>query len=737
MQRAQETLDCIVESVKFHSADSGYTVLDVNAGGELVTAVGNFYEVGPGEELRLYGAWSNHAVFGRQFRVESFESKLPDSAASLLRYLSAGMIKGIGPKTARRIIERFGENAFEVLEKDYERLTFIKGISKEKAKAISDEFNRQFSIRNIMAELDQYGIKPAECIRIFKRFGGSAVEIVKRNPYILCDEIRGFDFKRADDIAAKLPETPEPRYRNEAGILYVMRHNLGNGHTCIPAEKLLPPCCALLDAEQAVIGAHLRDLIACRMLVASEIGGREFVFLPEVFDNEFSAAQRLYFLMKYPPVTRDAPDAIIDAIERENNIRYAAEQRNAIKIAAANGIVIITGGPGTGKTTTVKGIISFFQKRNMHVLLTAPTGRAAKRMSELTGMEAKTLHRLLEVAWSDDDTPVFTRDTQHPLDADAVIVDELSMVDITLFSALLKAIPFGCRLILVGDCDQLPPVGAGNVLLDAVNSGIIPVVRLTEIFRQAQKSLIVMNSHAILRGEMPVLDAKDNDFFFIERNSPLTVASLVCDLMCTRLPDAYHYDPVADIQVLCPSKKGDCGTVNLNIRLQKLLNPPAGEKPEISSFGRVLRTGDKIMQIKNNYDIEWSKGSEKGMGIFNGDMGIIRNIDRRAGMLELDFDGRIAMYPTESLADIELAHAVTVHKSQGSEYPAVILPISDAPPQLMYRNLLYTAVTRAKKLLIIVGSRHKLQLMVENNKKNRRYSALKSFIDEAAEQKTD
>ena len=723
-----ETIECIVESVTFHNAENGFTVLDVNMGGDLITAVGTFFDVGPGEELVLHGRWGNHSLFGRQFQVESFESRLPDTAASLLRYLSAGMIKGIGPKTARKIIERFGENSFEVLEKDYERLTFIKGISKDKAKKISDEFNRQFSIRNVMSELDKFGVTAPECIRIFKRFGASAVEVVKRNPYVLCDEIRGFDFKRCDEIASKLEDQPAAEYRSDAGILHVMRHNLGNGHTCIPREKLTAPCGELLDVFSDIIEETLDRLIERKELISHVIGGRAFVFLPDIYRSEAGAAERLAALMKFPPLTKDAPDAMIDEIETENGIQYAPGQREAIKKAAASGIIILTGGPGTGKTTTVRGIIQFFEKRGLNVLLAAPTGRAAKRMSELTGKEAKTIHRLLEVEWSDEDAQVFARDELHPLDADAIIVDELSMVDITLFDALLKAVPFGCRLVLVGDCDQLPPVGAGNVLLDMVDSGLVPVVRLTEIFRQAQQSLIIMNSHRILRGEAPELNVKDNDFFFIDRYTSLQTSSLVCELTVTRLPGAYGYDPISDIQVLCPSKKGDCGTVNLNNRLQALLNPPAEDKKELNSLGRILREGDKVMQVKNNYNLEWKRGREEGAGVFNGDVGIILKIDKRAGTITIDFDGRIAEYPTENLSNLELAYAVTVHKSQGSEYPAVILPVFDAPPQLTYRNLLYTAVTRAKKLLIIVGSRDRLAQMVENNKKNRRYSALKSFI---------
>lgn len=728
MQENTEKIEGIVESVTFRNADNGFTVLDMNVGGELVTAVGTFFEVGAGEELVLYGKWGNHSMFGRQFQTESYESRLPDNAASLLRYLSAGMIKGIGPKTARKIIERFGENAFEVLENDYERLTVIRGISKEKAAAISNEFKRQFSIRNIMSELDAYGIRPMECVRIFKRFGGNAVEIIKRNPYLLCSELQGFDFARVDEIAAKLPETPEAAYRNEAGILYVMRHNLHNGHTCIPEEKLPAPCMSLLSEEEEVILQEIERLVSIKELVRDTVSERSFLFLPQIYQCEKSAARRLHELLRFPPLSLTALDEELDRIEAENGIHYQEKQRGAIRLAAEKGTMIVTGGPGTGKTTTVRGMIAFFEKQGMTVLLAAPTGRAAKRMSELTGKPASTLHRLLEVQWNDRDEPEFARNMQFPLQADAIIVDELSMVDITVFSALLQAVPFGCRLVLVGDTDQLPPVGAGNVLLDMVHSGEIPVVRLTEIFRQAQQSLIVMNAHRIVGGEMPELSRKDGDFFFLEQKSSLAAARLVTELVSRRLPKAYGYDPVGDLQVLCPSRKGDCGTVNLNIRLQAVLNPPSEGKEELRSYGRVLRQGDKVMQIKNNYDIPWEKDGENGTGIFNGDMGVIEKISRAENAVVIDFDGRKTVYPLESMSELELAYAVTVHKSQGSEYPAVVIPILDAPPQLLYRNLLYTAVTRAKHLLILVGSREKISLMVENNRKNRRYSALESFL---------
>lgn len=733
MQRGEQlSLEGIVETVTFHNAENGFTVLQVNVGGESVTAVGTFFEIGAGEEVILHGKWGNHTLFGRQFQTESYETRLPDNAASLLRYLSAGMIKGVGPKTARRIIDRFGENAFEVLENDWERLTVIKGISREKAAAISNEFKKQFSIRTVMSELDRYGIGAAECIRIFKRFGGNSVETIKRNPYILCSELSGFDFARVDDIAAKLPQTPDKAYRLEAGILYVLRHNLHNGHTNVPQEKIFAPCRSLMNESDEAIREELERMIAVREVIREEMDGKDFLFLPSIYACETNAAKRLRELLKFPPLAMHTAGELLAQIESESGVHYEEKQLEAIRVSAEKGVMILTGGPGTGKTTTVRGMIAFFEKNGLRVLLAAPTGRAAKRMSEVTGKNAVTLHRLLEVVWNSEDEPAFTRDRQHPLEADAVIVDELSMVDITVFSALLDAIPFGCRLILVGDTDQLPPVGAGNVLLDMVRSEMIPVVRLTEIFRQAQKSLIVTNAHRIVAGKMPEIGRRDSDFFFIEKNTSLAAASLISDLVSARLPRAYGFDPVADIQVLCPSRKGDCGTVNLNIRLQQALNPPSDEKAQVRSFGRILRQGDKIMQIKNNYDIPWEKDGTSGSGIFNGDMGVILSISRAENQMTIDFDGRITSYPLDSMSELELAYAVTVHKSQGSEYPAVIVPVIDAPPQLMYRNLLYTAVTRAKRLLILTGKSERLCEMVENNRKNRRYSALAYFLTKDA-----
>ena len=724
----EQTLEGIVETVTFHNNENGFTVLQLNVGGELVTAVGTFFEIGAGEEIVLHGRWSSHALFGRQFRTESYETRLPDNAAALLRYLSAGMIRGVGPKTARRIVERFGENSFDVLENDWERLAAIKGISREKAAAISNEFKKQFSIRTVMSELDRYGIRAAECIRIFKRFGGSAVEVIKRNPYILCAEISGFDFARTDEIAARLPEPPAPSYRLEAGILYVLRYNQRNGHTAVPEEKIFSPCRALLGEGDEAIREELERLILLREVIRVRIGERDFLFLPKMYAAEANAAARLKELLRFPPLAMASAGENPAQIEAQTGVHYEEKQLEAIRVSAEKGVMILTGGPGTGKTTTVRGMIAFFEKHGLRILLAAPTGRAAKRMSELTGKNACTLHRLLEVVWTDEDEATFTRDRQNPLEADAVIVDELSMVDVTVFSALLDAIPFGCRLILVGDTDQLPPVGAGNVLLDMVRSGKIPVVRLTEIFRQAQESLIVTNAHRIVAGKTPETTRRDGDFFFIEQNSSLAAASLVVQLAAVRLPNAYGFDPVADIQVLCPSRKGDCGTVNLNIRLQQALNPPSDDKEEVRSFGRILRQGDKIMQIKNNYEIPWEKDGESGSGIFNGDMGVIRKISRAENEMTIDFDGRLTVYPLDSMSELELAYAVTVHKSQGSEYPAVIVPVVDAPPQLMYRNLLYTAVTRARQLLVLTGRRDRLAEMVENNRKNRRYSALAHFL---------
>lgn len=723
-------LSGIVDRVVFRNAENSFTVIELSCGGELVTAVGSLPELSSGEEITLYGEWDSHNLFGRQFKASHFERKMPETAAQLLRYLSAGTIKGIGPKTALKIIEQFGDNSIKVLSEEPERLRQIKGISPEKARKISQEFNSQMVVRTVMISLESYGLKPHECIELYKTLGASAVAAVENNPYLLCSALSGFSFERADEIANKLPHRPDNKHRLRAGIEYILKHNLGNGHTCLPVDKVISSSAAFLDEAKDTIEIAIDDMLSDRLLYSDDINGRRFIFLPEMYMAERKSAERLISLMRFSPGSVGALREDIEFVENGCGISYNELQKQALETAALRGVMILTGGPGTGKTTTLKGIISLFNRRGLNIALAAPTGRAAKRMTEVTGMEAKTIHRLLEVEWGDGERPVFRRDLQNPIDADALIIDELSMIDTVLFANLLEAVPFGCRLILVGDSDQLPPVGAGNVLHDLIDSGLIPVIRLNQVFRQAEQSRIVTNAHRIIRGEMPEIK-NDGDFFFLERKNAVFAARTVTELCTTRLPEAYGISPIDDLQVLCPSRNGLCGTENLNKSLQEQLNPADDKKKEIKAAGFIFREGDKVMQTKNNYDLEWTNGFGKGMGVFNGGLGVIKKIRPLEGILEINFDGKEVLYPAEKLGELELAYAITVHKSQGSEYDTVVLPIIDAASKLLYRNLLYTAVTRAKRLIVIVGLQSRLNDMVNNDRQNKRYSALRAFLESA------
>ena len=719
----------IVEDVVFYNSENSFTVLDVSSGGELITAVGTLPEITAGEKVVLIGAWDMHQSFGRQFRVIRFERYLPDTAAQFLKYLSSGAIKGIGPKTATQLVERFGDNTFNVIENEPDRLTVIKGISKDKAKLISAEFKKQFAVRTVILGLEKYGLAPSECIRIFKEVGVNAVEIIEENPYILCGEAQIISFDRAEKIASELEFAPQPKHRMRAGISHIIRYNLINGHTCLPRNKVTALSCELLSVTEKEAEDAVEEMILNKLLIPFVMKEKEYLSLPDVYDAEKTIDEKLKLLMRFSASDMSAADSDIKRIEKENKIKYESRQKEAIKLAAQGGILVLTGGPGTGKTTVVKGIINFFERKKMNILLAAPTGRAAKRMSELTGYDAKTIHRLLEVEWTDGRKLDFKKNRLDPLEADVIILDEVSMVDIFLFSHFLDAVRFGCRVILVGDPDQLPAVDAGNVLGDIIASGIVPVVKLTEIFRQAKESLIVTNAHDVIEGRKPVLDAKDNDFFFMNRENPIIAARTVAALCSERLPNAYNFSPTANIQVLCPSRKGDCGTINLNRQLQNLLNPYNEKKSECKVAGRLFREGDKVMQIKNNYDIPWERGRESGSGLFNGDIGIIQEINVKNECMKIVFDeGREVVYPIPSASELELAYAVTVHKSQGSEYDCVVMPVADVPPMLLYRNLLYTAITRAKKMIIIVGNREKIDRMIENNRQNKRYSMLKTML---------
>lgn len=728
MEETGTIINGVVEGIIYRNPENGYSVLDVSWEGKLITAVGLLSVVEPGEQLVLRGGWVNHPTFGSQFKVESFERKLPKNAADMLRYLSGGTIKGIGPATAQKIVDRFGDKTFEIMETQPARLSEIRGISAEKADEIGKAFRKQFAVREIMIYLEKYGMTPAECLSTYKAFGPNSVERVTENPYCLCTARIGISFNRADEIAQQMTAAVNPVYRARAGVIHIISHNLQNGHTCLPREKIPAPAAELLGMDEQSVQQIIDDLIEDKELVEEPIDERAFLFLPYMYLAEKNIADRIKVMLRFPPQKGRPVESDLDEIERQQGIKFEDKQREAILTAVKQGLLVLTGGPGTGKTTTLNGILALYEKRKLRVLLAAPTGRAAKRMSEVTGREAKTLHRLLEVQFGENDRQSFARNAEHPLEADAVIVDELSMVDVQLFWGLLDALPLGCRLIMVGDSDQLPPVGAGNVLHDIIESHLLPVVALTQVFRQAMESLIVTNAHRIVGGEYPVLDAKDKDFFFLQRENVYSAASTLVDLYTNRLPKAYGYDPLEDLQIICPSRKGECGTVSLNRALQQLLNPPSPDKDEVLSAGRVFRVGDKVMQTKNNYDILWVKDGQSGEGVFNGDIGTILVVNPTANLVKVRFDDKTALYPFENVKELEHAYAVTVHKSQGCEFEAVLMPAVGVVPQLCYRNLLYTAVTRAKTRMILVGSRALIEQMVDNDKKTRRYSALRHFL---------
>lgn len=729
MNIEEEKITGIVDEVTFRNEANGFTVLDLEMENELLTVVGVLPGFNAGETVTLTGTYTTHPSFGRQFKATAFSRCMPETADQIYKYLSSGVIKGIGPKRAISIVERFGEDTLRVLDKEPEKLASIKGISEEAAEQIGNEFQKQYAMRTVMLGLEKYDFTPSECIRIFKKLGIAAVEKVEENPYMLCSLGIGISFERAEAIEQKLPKKPLPDYRIREGILHVCRYNSTNrGHTCIPREKLLKPCADLLEITQDEVDITIDTLVNIGHLKKAEIDKHEFIFLPSAYLAEKQIAERINIITNFPPPGAPQLADWIDNIERQNNIVYEEQQRLAIATAAKKGLLVLTGGPGTGKTTAIKGIINIFEKQRLNIALAAPTGRAAKRMSEVTGMEAKTIHRLLEVEWDEDDRPVFRRNIRNPLDCDALILDELSMIDIHLFANLLDALPLGCRLILVGDSDQLPPVGAGNVLQDLIKSEKLPVVCLTQVFRQAMESKIITTAHRIVNGEVPDLTNDGKDYFHLERPSSTSTAQTVVELCSERLPKAYGWDPLADIQVICPSKKGEAGTQNLNKLLQEALNPPHPDKKELIIAGRLFREGDKVMQVRNNYSIEWTSGNEKGTGIFNGDIGIIEQIDTKTGVTVVNFDGKSALIAGEFLSEVEHAYAVTVHKSQGSEFKAVIIPLINIVPNLAYRNLLYTAVTRARDLLITTGSAQTVSSMTLNDKKAKRYSALSQFL---------
>ena len=718
-----------VETIVYRNDENGYTVIELAGETEMITAVGIMPLISVGEHVKLYGTYKNHPSYGEQFSATACERFLPENLDGILKYLSSGAIKGIGPATASRLVKNFGAETLNILENDPVRVAKVKGISTEKALDISNQLKQVVGIRELMAYLSAYSIDAKNAVAIWKYFGNQAISCIEENPYILCDERLNIPFDTADAIAKNQDRSEDDRFRVRAALCHVLNHNKLNGHTCLPKDKLIDVTAKMLSLDIECISSSLSDMIEDGSLTEEKLSDNEFIFTNAMHQSETYISARLSMLLRFPAMQIRNVESKIEKIEKRDNITYAELQKKAIKEALTKGMLILTGGPGTGKTTTLNAIIRLLKENGQKVCLAAPTGRAAQRMSKLTGEDAKTIHRLLEVSFDIEDRPVFKKNEQNMLNCDAIIIDEVSMVDCVLFESLIRALPLACRVILVGDSDQLPSVGAGNVLSDLIASGIVPVVELKEIFRQSMESLIVTNAHKIVNGEMPQINVTDNDFFFIYKNNIEDATDTIVDLCTRRLPNTYGYSCMNDIQILSPTRKGLLGTYELNKRIQSIINPKDKSKREIAINYYTLREGDKVMQVKNNYNINWVKeNGEFGDGVFNGDIGVLQEINTTSQTVKVKFDDKIAMYDTDSLSDLELAYACTVHKSQGNEFEAVVMPMSNFPPQLMYRNLLYTAVTRAKKMLILVGDNNSLKRMVENNRRILRFSGLKEFL---------
>ncbi len=724
-------IEGIIEKITYKNEQNGYTVCTLKSGKEHITVVGIIPFISIGDNVKFTGEYVVHASYGEQFAAKSYETVAPKTVAAILRYLSSGIIKGVGPATAERIVAKFGADSLDIIQNTPEDLSTIKGISVEKALNISAEYKKQFGIKDLMLLLNPYQISMEKCIKIFQLFGTNAVEKIRENPYILCSDEIDLSFERVETIAFDMGISADNEMRLAAGIEYILRKNLMNGHTCLPRKKLIPVAVSLLESEEIRIEAICDKMIENLFLRSKTVNGADYLILPEYYNAEEYIAARLSAAKKYINSTNAIDEAEIICVETKLGIKFEALQKESIVKALNNAVFILTGGPGTGKTTTLNAIIEMFEQREAIIQLAAPTGRAAKRMTELTGRESKTLHRLLEVEWTSDNKQSFAKNEKNPLECDVIIIDEASMLDSLLFESLLRALRISTKIILVGDIDQLPSVSAGNVLNDILSSKAYSSVALKKVFRQAKTSAIITNAHAIINGEPSNLSNKSSDFFMMHRDFSSDVCDTVLELCETRLPQAYGFKPLTDIQVLCPSRKAETGTVNLNNLLQATLNPRRNNQPQLAYKGVYFRTGDKVMQIKNNYDLQWKRDNgDIGFGVFNGDVGYISDIDIKNGVINIRYDDKTATYFTENIGELELAYAVTVHKSQGSEFDCVILPLFDIPSQLLYRNLLYTAVTRAKKLLIIVGSENMYNTMAQNDKKSLRYTLLKEFLIE-------
>ena len=719
----------VVEDIIFRNEDNGYTVCTVNCQGNPVTCVGFTAFLAEGEDVSLTGSYITHIEYGTQFKFEYCEKILPTGKNNIYRYLASGIISGIRESMAKKLIDAFGEAVLDVIAETPEKLAQISGISREKAMKIGQSYLELRGAQELVMFLQEYGVSVNMAIKIYKKFGASAKELIGKNPYILADEISSIGFKTADRIAMNMGIAYNDGNRIKAAVLYIMEANAANnGHTRLSRDQLMEYAISLIGVSDVEADNAIVALTAEKKLFTEQKGEEQWVYLTRYYNAETAIAKRLAQLSEntYVSMKEERLLAQIERIEAEQGIRLADEQREAVFHAARHGTLIVTGGPGTGKTTTIKTIIEIFEQWGLTVCLAAPTGRAAKRMSEVCGGEAKTIHRLLEINFSDDEASSnFSKNEDSPLDEDVVIVDEMSMVDTLLFSALLKAVKSTSRLIMIGDCDQLASVGAGNVLEDIIQSGKVKTVALSKIFRQAEESMIVVNAHRINEGYLPILNKKGKDFFFLTRMDPASITEALTDLCKNRIPKQYRVNPLTDIQVLCPTKKGNVGSVTFNGVLQQALNPPAKNKREKKYGDRTFRVGDKVMQIRNNYAVSWKRknSKEEGIGVFNGDMGFITKIE--SGLITVQFDDeKLVEYDSSRLEELEHAYAVTIHKSQGSEFPIVVIPLYHAPAVLMTRNLLYTAVTRAKQLIILVGRRDVLEAMIENNTEKDRFTGL-------------
>ena len=737
----KETINGFVEKVVYRNAENGYTVVNISVEGDDVVCTGYFSDITEGDQIIAEGSFVEHKQYGIQFTVASYEIKEPETSVAMEKYLGSGIIKGVGPALSAKIVKKFGDETFNIIEREPERLAEIKGITEKKAIEIGSQFEEKKEFRNAMIFLNQYGVSNALAMKIYKEYGIKVMKIVRENPYRLADDIAGVGFKTADEIALRMGFSPESSMRMKAGISFALSMAASNGHTYLLYEDLYEESKRLLGISEAEFENDIYELTIERKIVLKEVKGERRVYNNNLYYMELTVARKLLDLNAKSENNYKVMEAKVKEVETKTGIKLGDLQRKAVYEAVESGLVIITGGPGTGKTTTINAIIKLFEMQNMEILLAAPTGRAAKRMTETTGMEAQTIHRLLELNGNPEEggSMRFERNELNPLEADVIIIDEMSMVDIYLMYSLLKAVTVGTRLILVGDVNQLPSVGPGKVLKDIIGSEKFNVVRLSEIFRQAAESDIITNAHKINAGQSIRLDNKSKDFFMLSMNSSLQIQRALVSLIAEKLPpyvDATKYD----IQVLTPSRKGELGVENLNKILQQYINPPAPNKREKQWGEMIFRENDKVMQIKNDYQMEWKIVTKKGLtikegsGVFNGDCGIIREINEFAGTVTVEFDeGKIVEYTGATLEELELAYAITIHKSQGSEYPAVIIPLLNAPRPLLNRNLLYTAVTRARKCVTIVGSENSVNEMIQNESEMKRNSGLVDSIIEMEE----